>query len=75
MEVLRSLLERYPALRDQESRLQQAGEQPPETGAQGQHGDEQAARCKFAQYRKCTNVYRDCLKKYNSFDRLVVAVS
>ena len=39
------------------------------------YGDEQAARCKFAQYRKCTNVYRDCLKKYNSFDRLVVAVS
>ena len=37
------------------------------------YGDEQAARCKFAQYRKCTNVYRDCLKKYNSFDRLVVA--
>ena len=45
------------------------------TGAWKVYGDEQAARCKFAQYRKCTRVYRDCLQTYNSFDRLIVAVS
>lgn len=39
------------------------------------YGDEQKARNTFAQYRKCTEVYRECFRKHNSFDRLIVAVS
>ncbi len=39
------------------------------------YGDEETAKNKFAQYRKCTQVYGKCFQKHNSFDRLIVTVS
>ena len=39
------------------------------------YGDEKAAQCRFAQYRKCRKVYRECFGRYHSFDRLIVAAT
>lgn len=36
------------------------------------YGDEEAARKKFAQYKKCTRVYCDCWCKRKDLDRLTV---
>ena len=36
------------------------------------YGDEEAARKKFAQYKKCTQVYCDCWCKRKDLDRLTV---
>lgn len=44
-------------------------------GAWKVYGDEEKAKQKFAQYKKCTKVYCKYFRKYNSLDRLVVAVS
>lgn len=44
-------------------------------GAWKVYGDEEQARRKFMQYKKCTKVYCRCYQKYNSLDRLIVAVS
>lgn len=38
------------------------------------YGDEQRAKDKFAQYKKCTKVYGECFQKQISFDQLIVAV-
>ena len=38
------------------------------------YGDEAAAKKKFAQYKKCTEVYRDLWAKGKSIERLTVAV-
>lgn len=37
------------------------------------YGDEAAARKKFAQYKKCTQVYCDCWVRNHDIDRLTVA--
>ena len=39
------------------------------------YGDVEKAKRRFAAYQKCTRVYCEALKKHNSFDRLIVAVS
>ena len=39
------------------------------------YGDEESAKRKFAQYKKCTRVYCDAFRKNHSFDRLVVSCS
>ena len=36
------------------------------------YGDEEAAKKKFALYKKCTRVYKDAYRRHNSFERLVV---
>lgn len=36
------------------------------------YGDENAAKRKFAQYKKCTEVYCESYRKCNSMDKLVV---
>ncbi|MBQ8796737.1 MAG: DUF3793 family protein [Oscillospiraceae bacterium] len=37
------------------------------------YGDPETAQKKFAQYKKCTRVYCDCLRKGSSIERLTVA--
>ena len=37
------------------------------------YGDEEAAKKKFAQYKKCDRVYRDCWKKGRGIEKLTVA--
>lgn len=44
------------------------------TGCWKVYGDEEAARKRFAQYKKCTRVYRDCWAKGTTIERLTVAV-
>ena len=39
------------------------------------YGDEEAAKKKFALYKKCTRVYKQAYEKHNSFDRLLVSSS
>ena len=39
------------------------------------YGDEEAAKKKFALYKKCTLQYKKAYSKHNSFDRLVVSCS
>ena len=39
------------------------------------YGDEEAAKKKFALYKKCTKVYKQAYQKHNSFDRLLVSSS
>jgi len=43
------------------------------TGCWKVYGNEEAARKTFAQYKKCTRVYRDQWAKGNNIDRLTVA--
>ena len=40
--------------------------------AEAVYGDEEAAKKKFALYKKCTRVYKDAYRRHNSFERLVV---
>lgn len=44
-------------------------------GAWKVYSDVNTAQKKFLQYKKCVNCYRKCFQKYNSFDKLIVAVS
>lgn len=37
------------------------------------YGDEDAAKKRFAQYRKCTRVYQDCWSRGTAIERLTVA--
>lgn len=39
------------------------------------YGDVETAKCKFAQYKKCTRLYCEAFQKYHSFDRLIVGLS
>ena len=39
------------------------------------YGDEEAAKKKFALYKKCTRLYKDAYRKHNSIDRLIVSCS
>lgn len=41
-------------------------------GAWRVYGDEEAAKKKFALYKKCTRVYKDAYRRHNSFERLVI---
>lgn len=43
------------------------------TGCWKVYGDEDAAKKKFAQYKKCTQVYSDCWKRHRDIERLTVA--
>lgn len=43
------------------------------TGCWKVYGDEEAAKKKFAQYKKCTRVYRDRWAQHNDIERLTVA--
>lgn len=43
------------------------------TGCWKVYGDEEAAKKKFAQYKKCTRVYCDCWEKKRDMERLTVA--
>lgn len=42
------------------------------TGCWKVYGDEEAAKKKFAQYKKCTRVYRDCWARTQDIERLTV---
>lgn len=39
------------------------------------YGNVEAARYKFARFRKCTQAYCEAFQKYHSFDRLIVSCS
>ena len=39
------------------------------------YGDVETAKCKFAQYKKCTRLYCEAFQKYHSFDRLIAGLS
>ncbi len=39
------------------------------------YGDAETAKCRFAQYKKCTRLYCEAFQKYHSFDRLIVGLS
>ena len=39
------------------------------------YGDVETAQRRFAQYKKCTRLYRAAFKKNQSFDRLIVSYS
>jgi len=44
-------------------------------GAWKVYGNVEAAQRKFAQYRKCTQLYCEAFQKHHSFDRLIVGCS
>ena len=45
------------------------------TGAWKVYGNVEAAKRKFARFKKCTRVYDEVFRKYHSLDRLVVSCS
>lgn len=62
----------YPA-EDVDGFIRQKAKDAKYVGAWKVYGDEKKAKIKFELYKKCTGVYKNAYKKFNSFDRLVVS--
>ena len=62
----------YPA-EDVDGFIKQKAKNAKCVGAWKVYGDEEKAKIKFELYKKCTGVYKNAYKKFNSFDRLVVS--
>ncbi len=45
------------------------------TGIWKVYGNVEAAKCKFARFKKCARVYDEDFRKYHSLDRLIVSCS